>query len=241
MEFFALGLLLVMVVGAAILWTRGVFARDLTHALRRVTQQEQALQEQAAVLERRLHQLEQEDQARLKAAEQEAQRLLQQAKDQAATIQHAALEEVKRRARALLLEAEQLKAQWRVEVAKELNGQAIRGAGESLRRLLAPEELAALHERMLRELVDTLKELAVLPHPSSVERVEVVTARALAETVDAALRRWVAEKFGAATPVRATQDEQLIAGGLVRLGSTVVDNSLMNRLQRASHRQQVVG
>ena len=149
MELLGLGILLIVGLGLVliivIMFTRGIFARDLTRALKRVEQQEQELQEKAEALGARINQMEREYQIKLNRAQDEADRVVQEAKQQALNIRTAAIEEAKHRARQLLLEAEQGKTQWKTEAMKELNGQAIHRACASLRELLPQEAAAALH------------------------------------------------------------------------------------------------
>ena len=234
MELLGLGVLLVVALGGVvtivILFTRGIFARDLTQALKRVNQQEQELQEKADLFEQRLHQLEQEYRAKIKHAEVEAEDIVQKAKAQAGNVRTVAVEEAKHRARQLLLEAEQGKAQLKLELAKTLNGQAVRQACDALRTLLRPEGLAALHHSLVAELLPALATLDVQPLKADVERVEVVTAQPLSPEESKRITQWAAGALGPQVALQAETDPSLVAGCLVRLGQTVVDNTLANRL-----------
>ena len=60
MELLGLGALVLGIVVLVIFFTRGVFSRDLTQAMKRVTQREEELQEKADILEQRLGQMERE-------------------------------------------------------------------------------------------------------------------------------------------------------------------------------------
>ena len=230
MELIGVGVLLIVVLGMIVLWTRGVFARDLTQALKRVTQQEQSLQEKADILEQRLAQMEREYQAKLKVAQKEAERILEDAKQQAMNIRTAAIEEAKHRARHLLVEAEQSRAQLKSEVAQELNGQAIQRTCESLRTLLPASELLALHTTLTTELLRALAQLDVAAFRTSIDRIDVVSAQALTPAQSQQLRQWATTALGTHVAVELQTDPTLVAGLVVRLGPTVVDNSLVNRL-----------
>lgn len=217
-------------IGAVVIITRGVFARDLTLALKRVTQQERELQEKADILEQRLAQLEGDYAAKLKRAQGEAERITQEAKDQAANIRTAGIEEAKHRARQLLLEAEGSKAQLRVQVAKELDGQAVRRACESLQALLPKEELSTLHHALTVQLLDSLPQLDASTGRDGIDGVEVVTAQPLTTAQSQRLQEWIATSIGAGLALHVTTDAGLVAGCIVRAGHTVIDNSLANRL-----------
>lgn len=236
MDLLGLGLLLIvglgLVLGTVIMLTRGIFARDLTHALKRVEQQEQELQEKAEALGARINQMEREYQVKLTHAQTEADRLLQEAKQQAFNVRTAAVEEAKHRARQLWLEAEQGKTQWKTDAMKELNGQAIRRACESLRDLLPQEAAAALHQRLVTELLGALAQLDVLPDRTGVERVEVDTAQPLSAAQAQHLERWIQSVVGAGVPLHTHTDPALVAGCVVRFGATIVDNTLVNQLGR---------
>ena len=234
MELIGLGILLVaalgVILGIVILLTRGLFARDLTQALKRVNQQEQALQEKADILESRLNQMERDYHAKLKRAEGEAEQMLQDAKTQAVNIRTAAIEEAKHRARQLLLEAEQGKLQLKSELAKELNGRAAQEACASLRTLLPATALAALHAALVKELLAALKELDVAALRQHLARVVVVTGQPLEEADAQRFAQLAATALGSGVGFEVQTEPTLIAGCVVQLGTTVVDNSLPNRL-----------
>jgi len=236
MELLGLALLLVLVLGVVVfiilLFTRGVFARDLTQALKRVTQQEQTLQEQAEILEQRINQMERDYHAKLKRAEAEAARLIEDAKNQAMNIRTAAIEEAKHRARQLLLEAEQGKVQLRLDVASDLNGQAARHACDALRALLPPAALHELHTALVRQLVETLQQMEVKPPAAGVDRVAVVTGQPLTQAEVQQLTQWAAAVVGTPVPLDVKTDAALVAGCIVRLGPTIMDNSLLNRVDQ---------
>ena len=234
MELIGLGILLVAALGVilviVIFLTRGLFARDLTQALKRVNQQEQALQENADILESRLNQMERDYHAKLKRAEGEAEQMLQNAKTQAVNIRTAAIEEAKHRARQLLLEAEQGKLQLKSDLAKELNGRAVQEACASLRTLLPATALAALHAALVKELLTALEHLDVAALRQHLEQVVVVTGQPIEEADARHLAQWVATALGQGIAVEVKIEPALIAGCVVQLGTTVVDNSLPNRL-----------
>ncbi len=234
MELLGLGILLVAALGGVvtivILFTRGIFARDLTQALKRVNQQELELQEKAEMFEQRLNQLKQEYHAKIKHAEVEAEDIVQKSKAQAVNIRTVAVEEAKHRARQLLLEAEQGKAQLKLELGKTLNGQAVRHACDALRTLLLPEGVASLHRSLVAELLPALSTLDVQPFKAEVERVEVVTAQPLTPDQSKRIAQWVADSLGPHVALQVDADPSLVAGCLVRIGQTIVDNTLANRL-----------
>ena len=232
MEFLGLGIVFIGVVIAAIFLTRGLFARDLTQALERVHQQERILQEKADVLEQRLAQMEREYQAKLKRADAEAERILQEAKSQAMNIRTAAIEEAKHRARQLLLEAEQGKAHLKSAMTRELNGTVARQACESLKMLLTAEQLAGVHEALIKELLEALKGVDLRSLQQRAGQVELMVAQPLGSADTLRFAQWAAASVGSDVPIQTTTDPELIAGALVRVGQTVVDNSLVNRLNR---------
>ncbi len=234
MELVGLAVLLIFALVTVIFLTRGVFSRDLTRALKRVNQQEQELQEKADILEQRLGQMEREYQVKLKRAEAEAERIVQEAKSQAMNIRTAGIEEAKHRARQLLLEAEQGRAQLKMDAARELNAKAVQRACELLRGLLPPEDLVALHSLLTKELLEALTQVDPKPFRTSVERVEVMTAQPLGTEESERLTRWVAASLGSEMPVQIQTDPALVAGCLVRIGPTIVDNTLANRLGQRS-------
>ena len=228
----AVALAVGIVVAAIILLTRALFNRDFTLALKRVNQQERALQEQADILESRLAQMERDYQAKLARAATEAERVVADAKSQAMNIRTVAIEEAKHRARQLMLEAEQQKAQLRTDMAGALNGMGVSQACDALRALLPAHELIPLHRRLTRELLEALQHVDTAGIRAGVTAVEVTSAEPLTAEESERLTQWTATAFGSAVAVRMTTDPALLAGAVIRLGATMLDNSLPNRLGR---------
>ena len=117
---------------------------------------------------------------------------------------------------------------------KELNGKSAQHACESLRMLLPPEGLASLHRTLVEELLNTLKQVDVRSVREGIEQVDIVTAQPLNPADAQRLAQWAAAVVGAHVPVHAETDPAMVAGGLVRAGATIIDNSLANRLGQRS-------
>jgi len=230
MELLGLGVVLMLALGIVIFLTRGVFSRDLTQALKRVTQQEQTLQEQADILEQRLSQMEREYQMKLKRAETEAERLLQDAKSQAMNIRTAAIEEAKHRARQLLLEVEHSTGQLKAELAKELNGSVAQRTCHMLSTFLPETEMLMLHRILMDELFGALRRVDTKPLRGAVEQVQVTTARPLSAIQSQQLAEWASAAIGTNVPLNVETNPSVVAGAIVRIGSTILDNSLPTRI-----------
>ncbi len=234
MELVGLVIILVLALTIILFFTRGVFARDLTSALKRVTQQEQELQAKADILEQRISQMEREYQAKVKRGEAEAEHILEEAKREAMNIRTAAIEEAKYRARQLMVEAEQRKAQLKTDVAKDLNGKAVQRACDALRFRLPASALATLQEMLVNELLAALPQVGQTTSAQDIQRIDVITAQPFSPSMTAQLTRWVAEFLGPQAPLQVETDPRLVAGAIVQIGSTVVDNSLANQLGQRS-------
>ena len=232
MEWIGIVIVLVGVVVAAIFFTRGMFARDLTQALERVRAQERELQEKADVLEQRLAQMERDYQLKLKRGDAQAQQIIDEAKGQAMNVRTVAIEESKHRARQLMLEAEQGKVQLRSEISRELGNASGRRACEALRALLSDEQLNTMHAQLMKELIEALKQVDLRSQQTRAEKIEVTTAQPLASAESLRIAQWAAASAGSDVPIQASVNAQLLAGGVVRVGQTIIDNSLTNRLSR---------
>ncbi len=232
MEWIGLAVVIIGVVVAAIFFTRGMFARDLTQALERVRAQERELQEKADVLEQRLAQMERDYQMKLKRGDVQAQQIIDEAKGQAMNVRTVAIEESKHRARQLMLEAEQGKVQLRTEILREQNGASAHRACEALRSLLSEEQLSAMHAHLMKELIEALKQVDLRSQQTRAEKIEVTTAQPLASAESLRIAQWAAASAGSDVPIQSSVNAELMAGGIVRVGQTIIDNSLTNRLSR---------
>ena len=237
MAFIGLSIVVLLVIAIVMLTVRGVFARDLTQAIRRVTQQEQDLQMKAEVLERRLAQMEHDHAVRLKQAEAEGQRLLQDARQQASNIRSAAIEEAKQHARQLMAETEQARQQMRRSLIQELNGRAIDSACQALTALLPDGELENLHEQLLARLITELDRVDAGPvAPGAAMAAQVRTARALSERQLEEIRQRLVRRMGTAVTCRQDADAALVAGAQVRVGDVIIEGDLRHYLERLTRR-----
>ena len=233
MEFIGFTIVVVLVVVIVILTVRGVFARDLTQAIRRVAQQEQDLQAKADVLERRLSQMEQDHALRLKQAEAEGQRLLQEARQQVSNTRSAAIEETKQQARQLLAETEHLRQQMRRGLIQELSGRALDGACQALASLLPNGELENLHEQLMARLITELDrvEAGAVTSGTAVSA-QVRVAHALSGRQLEEIRQRLSRRLGTAVACEQETDAALVAGAQVRVGDALIDGSVRHYLER---------
>ena len=88
------------------------------------------------------------------------------------------------------------------------------------------------HER-LNELNDILAEYAsVVDQQTSVSEADVTTARPLNDQDRAELESRIASLAGGSVRTTYHQDEALLGGAVVRIGSTVYDGSVRGQLQQ---------
>ena len=233
MAFIGFAAVVVLIVAIVILTVRGVFARDLTQAIRRVAQQEQDLQAKADVLERRLSQMEHDHALRVKQAEAEGQRVLQEAQQQALNTRSAAIEEARQHARQLLAETEHLRQQMRRGLIQELNGRALDGACHALTSLLRNGELETLHEQLMARLITELDRVeAGATTPGAEMRAQVRVAHALSEQQLEEIRQRLSHRLGAMVACEQETDATLVAGAQVRVGDALIDGSVRHYLER---------
>ena len=83
---------------------------------------------------------------------------------------------------------------------------------------------------LVRELLEAVTRVEVTPAQGAATRVDVVSAQPLAAAQWQQLTQWASTALGANAQVERSLDPALVAGGVVRVGSTVVDNSLPRRL-----------
>ena len=233
MAFIGFTVIVVLVVALVILTVRGVFARDLTQAIRRVAQQEQELQAKADVLERRLAQMEQDHGVRVKQAELEGQRLLQEARQHVSNTRSAAIEEAKQHARQLVAETEHLREQMRRGLMQELHGRAIDAVCRALAALLPNGELENLHEGLVARLITELDRAEIgAPTPGVEVQARVRAARALSERQVEEIRQRLSRRLGTAVACEQEADAALVAGVQLQVGDALIDGSVRHYLER---------
>jgi F-type H+-transporting ATPase subunit delta len=95
--------------------------------------------------------------------------------------------------------------------------------------LIRHERLGALSEILEEYRLEMNRRL-------SISDAEVVTARPLGDEERAKLEQQVAELAGTRVSATFRQDESVIGGAIVRIGSTIYDGSVRGRLERLKER-----
>ncbi|MBI2001615.1 MAG: F0F1 ATP synthase subunit delta [candidate division NC10 bacterium] len=86
----------------------------------------------------------------------------------------------------------------------------------------------------LERILDPKANLRVATWLKPISRVEVTTAQEMEPAQTQQLRHWVVTALGSEMPLQVETDPTLVAGCVMRLGSTVVENSLLRRLSQAN-------
>ena len=235
MELIGIVLAFVLVVGMIALTARGMFAREATHALKRVRQREEELQAKADVLEQRLAQMERDHRQKLTHAQAEADRLMQEAKQQAMNIRTAAVEEAKHRARQLMGEAEHARQQMIADLARELHSKAVAWTCTAFQQLLTTAEQDTLHARLLQQLVHACEQMDIAPLNGTGERIRLTSAKPIGQEARQAIQHCFSTKLHRTMTLEETIDDTLLAGGVVALGDLLIDGSLKQYFTRMAH------
>jgi F-type H+-transporting ATPase subunit delta len=118
-------------------------------------------------------------------------------------------------------------AMQKIAILDKLNAKL--GLQKQLRNLLA---VLIKNDRIgeVREVAQAYR--AEMQERQGIRQVEIVTARELNEKDRAAMVAGVGKLAGGRVQASFTQDESILGGAVVRIGSTVYDGSLRGRLER---------
>jgi F0F1-type ATP synthase delta subunit len=120
----------------------------------------------------------------------------------------------------------------REEIGEEMRRKAPILASRVFREVLSPEVREAVHKELVRDVIDKIRNTEKTAFKSKVEKGEIISAYPLLKNDKLVIESLIHDNLGYQIPLYETEDVQIVAGIIIKLGTTLIDGSLNNRLKQ---------
>lgn len=143
-----------------------------------------------------------------------------------------AVDDAKAEADRIIRSALNAKEKIREEISVEMRKKAPLLASRVFKEALSPVIREAVHRELIRDVVDKIKKTEKAVFNFKTDKGEILTAYPLTKPGREEIELIIRSSLGYAIPIKESQDETLVAGVIIKLGTVVIDASLDNRLRQ---------
>lgn len=190
---------------------------------------------------------EEEAQKHLSVAQQQADAIRQQAQEEAARASseaskrvdeenQVALNQARQQAQDIVQQAERSKEQVLAEINERIEQRAAVKAGEILTQCLPDDLMKGIHERWVKDLLDSgFGQTDRLHIPPDINEIRVVSAFRLTPEQKATLSQKLQGVLGRRVELREEENRSYVAGIVIHAGSIVLDGTFANKIKEKMH------
>lgn len=214
---------------------------DTRSALNRLKQIDEENKQKEEELKKRKEQLEREYQHQLGQIEQEAVGLKEKASKEASRIKEEILEKALEQSKEIIKLAHTSKERMRQEIIRELEKEGIDFSCQLVKYVLSHKHLEQLQQGLIEEIIiqiekiepDSIFTCGERSRTTSLKEVEFVFNHPLSKEQKERLLEVLSKKVGQELILKEKKDETIVAGIIVRIGSLVIDGTLLAALREA--------
>ena len=141
------------------------------------------------------------------------------------------LDKAKGEAEQIVQSAFNVKEKIREEIGLEMRKKSPELAFQIFKEVLSPDIKGMIHKELVKEVINQVKQLDDSRFNIKIKKGELVSAYSLEKSEKDMLLSIISEKLGYKISFEEKEDDMLIAGFIIRLGTLVIDGSLENRLR----------
>ncbi|MCX5678709.1 MAG: F0F1 ATP synthase subunit delta [Candidatus Omnitrophica bacterium] len=194
------------------------------------------IKEETAVKQRELQQKIDEAQdaysEKIAEAEQKTRAFRIKAEEEIEELKKKILSKAKEDAEQIVKSAFNAKEKIREEIGEEMRKKAPLLASRVFKEVLSPEVQEMMHKELVRDVIDKIRNTEKTAFKSKIEKGEIVSAYPLSKNDKLVVESLIHDSLGYQIPLYETEDSQLVAGVLIKLGTILIDGSLNNRLKQ---------
>ncbi|MFH1189718.1 MAG: F0F1 ATP synthase subunit delta [Candidatus Omnitrophota bacterium] len=125
------------------------------------------------------------------------------------------------------------KEKMREEIAEEMRKTAPVLASRIFKEFLSPVVRDLAHKELVRDVIDKIKKADKISLKSKIDKAEIVSACPLSDNDKNEIEALIRDNLGYDVPLQGKEDERLVAGVVIKLGTILIDGSLDSRLKQA--------
>ena len=185
-------------------------------------------------LNEKIKESEEKKREKIKEAEEEAKRLREEAEEEARRLKEEILSKAKEERERIIELALRNKERLREEIAEDMRARTGEVFAEVLAQIIPEQMMRAGHKEMSKEFLRDIERLESAHFSNlQVEKADLVSAYPLEEREAERIVQVLCRKTGYNLSLEKKVDKRILAGLKVRLGSLVIENTLLSRLKKA--------
>jgi len=198
--------------------------------LQRLVQENRKREEE---LKTKREETEKELKAKIAQRNEELARQRATAEGEAQKMQEEILAKAKEEAGKIVAAAEAQKEQMRADLVSEMEEKALDLASDIIGHIFTSQVAQGIHYQLTDELIGEIEKSDGRGLQHDVEAVEVAVPFSLTELQMERLKNILCSKMGRSVDIKQTIDREIVGGMVLRLGDSVLDGGLKNKLKGA--------
>jgi len=231
--FWQLILIQVVTFGLLVFLLRQFLYQHVTRSQDRLERLVQENRKREGELKARQEETEKEFQARVAQQNEEGGKLRATAETNAQKMQEEIVTKAKEEGMRIVAEAEAQKEQMRANLVSEMEHKALDLASDIIGHIFTAQVARGIHGPLTDELIEEIERSDGRGLQHDVEAVEVAVPFPLTELQMERLKKILCSKMGRSVDVKQTIDQEIVGGMVLRLGNSVLDGGLKNKLKGA--------
>lgn len=154
------------------------------------------------------------------------------AEEEAEELRKRTLAKAKEDAEQIVKSAFNAKEKMREEIGEEMRKKIPLLASSIFKETLSSAVQEMAHHELVRDVIDKIRKTDKTAFKSKVEKGEIVSAHPLPKNDKLVIESLIHDILGYQIPLYETEDSQLVAGVIIKLGTILIDGSLDNRLKQ---------
>lgn len=212
---------------------RLLFGSQLKIALNRLQVLHQESLEKEEILNKELERAKVQSQSEIARAKEESKNILENARRNAEKITLAATEQAQLQSKKIITGASEKAKKLEDEILASAENKVVSLAQELIQYTFTSKGQELLHQQLIDELIEDLKNVDKAKLTVRADRAQVITSFALNPQEKQRLKEVLSSKLDYELFLEEKVDASLITGMIIKLGGLVIDGSLKNKLTRA--------
>ncbi|MBP6944359.1 MAG: F0F1 ATP synthase subunit delta [Candidatus Omnitrophica bacterium] len=200
---------------------------------KRLKQMEEEYLRRTQDLSAKMESVDKEYRAKVTIAEEEARRLREEAKVEAEKIKEESLSKAHDESERIVNQAVNTRSKIKQEIEAQAQSKVLDASRKLVAKVLSSKQLKRMHEDLVEELIGELEKADGRKLAEAAEKGEVSVPYEMGREWVEKIAAAVSKKAGKKVSLTEKADKGVVAGAVIKLGSIIIDGSIIGRLKDA--------
>jgi len=224
----------IIIFTAVIMVLKRVIFQDTTSAVNRLTKLDDLNRAKERQLAERLEEMEKMIRNKKEELQKEEVRMKMESERAAIKLHEDIVANAKKEAEEIVKKAIAAREKMRADAAIEAEGRMVDFCKQLLTKILTPAIDDAMHQKLFGEFLEELQKTDTTIISRTVRQVDIYTAQKMDDATMQALKALITKKLEREIDLKFHDDPNLIGGVVLKFGTLIIDDSLLERLNEAS-------